>query len=270
MREHVADVQADPQRVGETLQRAKAPPPPPLPLEQHHVLDERRDQVGDLPEDGEVLVGVRVAGAGGGDQRADRPPAAFQGNQQAGAKPGVHQLPLVGIQVGEARIRGEIVHPHRLAGEHGAQDPLGDDVPGPGVEGGGVMVRVEQQLWCGMLGKHGKGPAVLVQVVHHEAVVGDPALQAIGELVEKTPGFELLLHGAPDRHQRGQQVGQQRVGGARQGVGVRWSAVGFVVGMRHGPRDATIGGARGMSAGRIVGAALSPVAGRSRRPPCRS
>ena len=225
-REYLADVQTGPQRMGEALQRAEAPPPPSLTLEQYHVLDERGNQVGDLPEDGEVLVGVRVIGPGGDDQRADHPSTAFQGNQQAGTEPGVHELPLVRIQVGEARIRGEIVHPHRFTGKHGAQDPLGDDVAGPGVEGSGVMVRVEQQLRCGVLGQHGKGPAVLVQIIHHEAVVGDPALQAVGELVEKTPGFELLLHGTPDRHQRSQQVGQQRVGGARQGVGVRWTRSG--------------------------------------------
>jgi hypothetical protein len=151
-------------------------------------------------------MGVRVGVGGSGEhQGADHPAAAPERDDQAGAKRRL-DAGLVGIRVGEAHVGPEVVDPHRLAGERLADRPVGPHVAAGRAEGRRVVLLVEDQGGGRVLGEHGEGAAVVVQVVDDEPVVRDEPLDRRRELLEEALRVELLPHRTAERGQRGDQV----------------------------------------------------------------
>jgi len=214
--EDVLHVEARSQRPREVLQRPQPAPAPPLPLEEHHVLDEGRDQVGHLLRRGQVGVRVGVGGQTAAAHEADDLPSGVEGHHHAGAIARCLELALDGAQGGQARIRLDVVDPHRLAVEDGAQGHLGHHVTGLRVERGRVVLEREHRAVGRVLGEYREGPAIIVQTGDGEPVVGDQPLDTGGELDQEAAGVELLLHGAADGGQGGEEIGDGRAGLVRR------------------------------------------------------
>ncbi len=110
----------------ERVERVQAAQAPALALELHDVLDERRDEVGDLRSSRRVIGAVRAGSQAAGGEAADHAPAAVEGQQQGRAEAGLAHHVLDRAFDGEAVVVAQLVEPQHAAAEHGGERALAD------------------------------------------------------------------------------------------------------------------------------------------------
>jgi hypothetical protein len=74
------------------------------------------------------------------------------------------------------------------------------------------VLLVQRQVGGGVLGEDGEGPAVIVQVVEDQPVVGHQPLDLRRELGQEALRIELLVHRAAEGGQRRDQIGERGLG----------------------------------------------------------
>ena len=149
-------------------------------------------------------VRVRVGGETRGHHRPHDPAPALQRDQESRPNPLFIHLPMKRVGVGEVRVGREVVDQQGLAREDEPEHPLVHDVACLGRVAGDIVLVVKDQLGRGVLGEYRERPPALVQMVDDEPIVRNDSADTLGEFPEEPSRVELLLHGAPDRRQRGE------------------------------------------------------------------
>ena len=197
----------DPSQVGEGGQPATAAP---FAMEEHDVLDERGDQIRNLAQGREVILAIQPRRIAGGGERPDDAPPASHGHRQPRAKSHLANPRRPAPRGGKAGIRLDVVDQHGLSGQDSAQDLLLGRVVARRIEIDGVVSRVDQRAAAGILGEDGDPPA-LFDVGDHEPIVRHHPGHWRGELRQEALRIEGLLHGVPDRGQRGHEIRESNV-----------------------------------------------------------
>jgi hypothetical protein len=209
--EQLADPQAPAQDGCQGRDRAQSPAPVALAVQVHDVVDERPDDVGDLPARLDVVARVALGRAAADDQRADDPAAGVERCADARADAGVEQPGARGRSLGPPPIGPHVGDEEIGADEHRVQIPLGGRVVPGGIEVRRVAAGVKGGAWPGVLREHREGARITRAVGDQQPVVRDEPLRARRELEEKMAGIELPLQRPRERGHAGEQIGHRHV-----------------------------------------------------------
>jgi len=206
-REDVADPKARAKDGRQGRDRLQTLAAPPLHLQQHHVLDEGADQIGDLAGGRDVLVREAARGAARQKEGAHDAPARIERHAEPGLEAGRLRPLAPPGRIDRPRQAGAVGDELRLAVEDRPERRRLARKPLARVEGDRVVVEVEGDIGPVDVAREGaeRAPLVLEPGDEH-AVVRHQRLRARGKLLQKALRVERAFEGARERRHAREEI----------------------------------------------------------------